>query len=361
MIERLTEKEIANLIQTLGFEPLKLTVLKQDYKIAENTQERVDFLLDIGWKNTSATFIVEIKKQGTPKKVEEAIYQLEKYQKKLSDSKLNQTVYPLIIAPFLSEKTLNLLIEKEISGIDLSGNGAVIVPGKLFVYRTGEKNKFPSSAPIKNVFSGVSSTIARVFLLKPEYESVGEVVNEINRRGTPVSFSTVSKVLKTLEEELLISRRQGIRLKDGKRLLNALRENYRTPQIKRQIRGKVADIYDALEQISRRAEREKIRYARNEPAKYAVMPPGEGASVKIYTESIDKLLGGIEFTETNRFPNMELIETGEPTVYFDLRQTDGFYWTSPLEIYLELAGGGKREQETAEGMVNELLNFKYDI
>jgi Fe2+ or Zn2+ uptake regulation protein len=349
-----------NLIEKLKFEPLSIKILEKDYKISKTSREEIDLLLNISWEKTSEEFITEVKKQGTPKKIKEAIYNLEKYKEKLSDSKSEKTVYPLIIAPFLSEDTLKLLIERQISGIDLSGNGAVIVPGKLFFYKTGEKNKFPASSPIKNVFSGVSSTVARVFLLKPEYESVGEVVDEVNRRGSSASFSTVSKVLKSLEEDLIISRNQEVSLIDGKRLLNSLTKNYSPPQIGSHVVGKVSDVPETLKQIRQTAKKEEFRYARNEPSKYTVMPSAGGAIAKIYTDSIKKLADEIQITETDRFPNIELIETEEPTVYFDLREDEGFYWTSPLEVYLELANGGKREKETAGNMVGEILNFSYD-
>jgi hypothetical protein len=185
-------------------------------------------------------------------------------------------------------------------------------------------------------------------------------VDEVNRRGSSASFSTVSKVLKSLEEDLIISRNRGSRLIDGKQLLNSLTKNYSSPQISRVVVGKVSDISNTLTQISQTAQNKEFRYARNEPSKYTVMPQASGATVNIYTDSIEKLAGEIQITETDRFPNIELIETEEPTVHFDLRKDEGFYWTSPLEVYLELANGGKREKETAENMIGELLNFGYD-
>jgi hypothetical protein len=359
MANGLTEKDIERLIQNLKFEPLRIKVLEQDYQFSRETRERADFLLDIEWKEFAGNFITEIKREGTPKKIEEALYELEKYRRNAIDEKREKQFFPLVIAPFLSEATLNLLIEREVSGIDLSGNGAVIVPGKIFVYRSGGKNKYPSNAPIKNVFSGISSIVARSFLLNPEYESVGAVVEEITRRGTRVSFSTVSKVLKTLEEELLVSRQTGIKLIDGKNLLKAIASNYRMPLQKRKITGKVPDVAVALQQICERAEIEKIRYAGFVPSRYTVMPAAEGSPLKIYTESIESLLGAVEFTETNRFPNLELIEAEDATIYFDVRRDDGFFSVSPLEVYLQLMTGGKREKETAENMVDNLLNFKY--
>ena len=59
------------------------------------------------------------------------------------------------------------------------------------------------------------------------------------------------------------------------------------------------------------------------------------------------ILQGTTFTETTRFPNVSVFETDDDTVYFDSRPSDGYLWTPPLQVYLTLANGGKREREIA--------------
>ena len=157
---------------------------------------------------------------------------------------------------------------------------------------------------------------------------------------------------------MIIGRGKRIRLRDAEKLLDALRENYRCPDARRRVRGKADDLPTALKRISENAEANSVLYARDDPAKYVVMPSGAGV-VKIYAESVDDLLDGVDLTETTRFPDIELIETIDGGVYFDRRQDAGFYWTSPLQIFLELSSEGKREQETASGMIQGLLDFKY--
>lgn len=198
-------------------------------------------------------FAADVLGQATPKQIETRILRLARHTgaKTNGGRRGKSRFYPLIIAPYLSEQMLNRLAEAEISGIDLSGNGVVVVPDKLFIYRTGEKNKFLSSAPIKNIFRGTSSLAARVFFAKPEYETVGDVLEEIKRRGGRTTFSTVSKVLKSLEEELIIGKGEGIHLLDGKKLLTELRENYRRPDARRILRGKVGDLSPALKRLSK--------------------------------------------------------------------------------------------------------------
>ncbi len=353
-MRRLTEKQIWDSIRTIDFEPLKISLEDQ-----KSNKANGDARLVIGWKNKLEYFLPEILGQATPKQIDLGIFRLEKKSKKADEKKaVSKTLFPIIIAPYLNERNLKRLAESEVSGIDLSGNGVVVVPGKLFVYRAGAKNKYPSNAPIKNVFRGTSSLCVRVFFAKPEYENVGGVLDEITARGGKTTLSTVSKVLKTLEEELLVGKGEKIRLLDGKKMLASLKENYRRPNERRRLIAKCADLPKALKRIAENAESKKLLYVRDDPARYAVMPQ-EASPVKIYTELINGFVEGVDYTETTRFPDIELIETDTRSVYFDRRKDRGFYWLSPLETYLELANEGKREQETADAMIKGLLDFKY--
>lgn len=349
-MRRLTEKQIKDSIQNIDFEPLKIKFENRKTKSTDDAARLV-----IGWKNGAEYFLPEILGQATPKQVDLSLFRLEKMTKAASRRKSEKSVFPIIIAPYLSEQTLNRLADSEISGIDLSGNGVVVIPGKLFVFRTGGKNRFLSNAPIKNVFRGTSSLVARVFFTKPEYENVGEILNEITKRGGKTTFPTVSKVLKTLEEELLIRKGEKIRLLDGKKLLQCLQKNYRPPEVSRRLVVKCDNVAETLEQMAINAESKNIFYVRDDPSKYAVMPTN-ASLIKIYTKSMDELLKGVNFTETIRFPNLEVIETVEQSIYFDRRKESGFYWLSLLETYLELANEGKREQETAISIMKEFLN-----
>ncbi len=361
MTRRLTEQQIKDLIQDLKFQPLKITVEKQELKASEQAGNGAsgDLLLNIAWKNNAEKFIAEVLGQATPKQIETKILRLEKFTDSINGGRAaRKRFYPLVVAPYLSEKTLNRLVEAEISGIDLSGNGVVVIPDKLFIYRTGEKNKFLSSAPIKNIFRGTSSLAARVFFAKPEYENVGEVLEEITRRGGRTTFSTVSKVLKTLEEELIIKKGERIRLLDAKKLLGLLLKNYRRPDVRRNLSVKCADYNSALKQMSENADRKKILSAWDYPGRYAALVQGVAES-RFYTESIDGLLDGVDFTETSRFPDLTLLETIDPTVYFDRRKDKEFDLLSPLQTFLQLANEGKREQEAANSMIKRLLEGKF--
>lgn len=362
-MRRLTDQQIQDLIQDLEFQPLKITVEQRESRAAKSgngaaATVKGDALLEISWKDKSEKFVAEILRQATPKQIEMGILRLEKYARSASERREKKRLYPLVVAPYLSERNLNRLLEAEISGIDLSGNGVVIVPDKLLVYRAGAKNKFLSSAPIKNIFRGTSSLAARVFFAKPEYENVGEVLEELTKRDGKTTFSTVSKVLKTLEEELIIGRGEKIRLLDARKLLDALLKNYRRPEAPQTLSVKCADLSLALEKISKNAKKKNILFAWKYPARYTVMP-SDSSTMNIYTESINELLEEVDFAETSRFPDLILLETDEPTVYFDRRKEQESYFLSPLETFLQLSTEGKREQEAATLMIKKLLELKY--
>jgi len=346
-MRRLTEKQIKDSLGKIDFEPLKIKLEERKTQAADSAARLV-----IGWKDGSEYFLPEILGEASPKQVDLSLFRIGERTMGNSEKKsAGKAIFPIIIAPYLSEQTLNRLAAAEISGIDLSGNGLVVIPGKLFVYRAGAKNKFLSNAPIKNVFRGTSSLVPRVFFNKPEYKNVGEVLNEITTRGGKTTFPTVSKVLKALEEELLIAKGEKIRLLDAKKLLERLRENYRRPEVRFRLSVKCSNVPKDLQQMAQNAESKGIQYVRDDPARYTVIPSG-ASSIKIFTESISDLTDGIILTETTRFPDLELIEADEQNIYFDRRKEENFYWLSPLETYLELANQGKREQETADSIIN---------
>jgi hypothetical protein len=78
----------------------------------------------------------------------------------------------------------------------------------------------------------------------------------------------------------------------------------------------------------------------------------------IYCPRIDALLEQLAPTSsaTDRFPNLEIFDTQESPIYFDAKDEDGFFWASPVQTYLELMAGDKRDQETADQVRSFLLN-----
>ena len=207
--------------------------------------------------------------------------------------------------------------------------------------------------------------VGRVFLSRPVYTAVRDIQSEINQKNmlvncgekNPMSLSTVSKALKTLEQDLIVSRNNTIHLLQPDKLLNKLSENYCSPKITGMIRLKIPEeggsIRELLLKLSDESKLPLAATGMSSVGQYAVMPRGDLLSV--YCPRLELLTDLLNGSQTDRFPNLEIIETGDETIYFDARQADNFRWSSPLQVYLELMSGDKRDQETAEQVKSFIL------
>ena len=207
--------------------------------------------------------------------------------------------------------------------------------------------------------------VGRVFLARSGYDTVQEIWEEINQRNMlvnrwdtrPMSLSTVSKALKTLEEDLVVERRGIIRLLQADKLLEKLSENYVLPKIRECVRLKVSEGSGTIQELLLKQSQELglpvVASGTSSVAQFAVMQRGDMLSV--YCPRLEILLDRLPGSQSDRFPNLELIETEDETVYFDARQEGDFWWASPVQVYLELMAGDKRDRETAEQVKSFLL------
>ena len=140
--------------------------------------------------------------------------------------------------------------------------------------------------------------------------------------------------------------------------MEKLRENYNPPAVKEWIRLKIPEnnksILKLLSEQSQQLELPLIASGTSSVTRYTVMQRGD--LVTVYCPKVEILLKRLPGSRSDRFPNLELLETEDETVYFDARQEDGFWWASPLQVYMELMVGDKRDQETAEQLKALILN-----
>jgi len=330
--------------------PLSIRVVEsQD----QNGRGRYDALVEASWSGKEYRFALEYKSRSTPKVFEETVG-------RIKIGPRPPYTYPMLMTPFLSSGQLSELEQREVSGIDLCGNGVVIVPGELCVLRTGQPNRYPQSGPIKNIYRGRSSLVPRVFLARPEYGEVNEVKREIEARNGKIAISTISKALATLTEDLFIKRKNGfVSLLQGDALLDKLAVNYVKPRTKKRFIGRwEGESDDFLPTLFAEAGRSGIRAVVSgvsSVGRYAVM--AREKKVQVYCSSIEAMIRtvGPVIQEAQRFPNLELIETDEDFVYFDARSETGVRYSCPVQTFLELMVGDKRDRETAEQIKGGIL------
>jgi hypothetical protein len=319
-------------------------------------QVDLDALLTLGWRGRPYRFGVEARRLWTPKVIADAV---EAARRSARAAGLN----PLVLAPYLSEERVLALEAEGVSGIDLCGNGVVVVPGELLVLRTGAPNRYRWEGTIKNVYRKNSSIVARVFLLVPRFDSVKATLEEIRRRGGDVTMATVSKVCKSLESDLVIERERGdapvarrLRLLQPGKLLDLLAQNYVEPEVSRSFQGKCAlapeELASRLAAWEGKPGRKVVQTGASSVDAYAVMAREPVRS--FYCSDLKSALQalGDDIRETDRFVNVAFQETRDDFVYFDRRA--GLV-ASPIQAYLELVRGDQREKDTADQVRRVIL------
>jgi len=320
-------------LRLVGIEPIA---------VRETAFSQPDAYVEIEWGDRSQLFAAEILARATPKTFRGALEQIRLVA-------TSREMLPLIVMPYLTPDRLRLLEEIGVSGVDLSGNGVVVVAGRWAVVRSGSPNRYPASRKIRNVYRGTSSLVARAFLLRTSYTQVQDVLQEVAERGAGVAISTVSKVLRVLEDDLIIGR-EGSRswLLQADELLERLATNFRAPRVTARKRYRWAGSTEELQDRLGKQRGGLVATGAASGDRYSVMPR-ESALQCYCTEikQVEQAIGsGLE--ESDRFPDLELLETDDPTVYFDIRATDSIAYASPVQAWLELQAGDKRQREAAE-------------
>ena len=299
-------------------------------------------------------FWAKYKRQWTPKMVTSAASEAKQRAKQFG-------LLPLVVVPYLSEERLLELEEEGVSGLDLCGNGVIVVPNKVVVFRTGRPSRFTTSAPIKNVYRGTTSLIARAFLIRPTYASIADLTDFISIRGGSVSPATVSKALQGIEGDLVISRNSGVlRLLQPEKLLHLLEKNYVPVKATATVIGRVSlslpELRKTLVEQAKAGQGTLAATGVSSAPRYTALAMEEQAA--LYCSNADVLLAGLPFEETNRFANLLLLQSGDTTAFFDVRLDEALYpWASPVQAYLEMVtGGDPRMKQSAKAVRESILN-----
>lgn len=314
-----------------------------------------DFFVSVAWGTERCEFAAEAKLRNTPRVLDEALRQARRWA--AESGRL-----PMVVVPFLGEKRIERLEEEGVSGLDLCGNGLIVVPGRILLRRTGQPNQYPESRPARFAYRGATSLVPRVFLRRAEYSSVGQVRDEIEAAGGAVALSTVSKALARMADDLIVDRSDGrIALIQPDKLLEVLVENFAAPKPERTVQLKTPL---RLEDFFRRSEAAgsgpKLRIVLSGASTQDRYAAGLRADVPVvYVDDLNELKRriGDAWQPADRFANLTVIETRDPTPFFDARrEEDGASFASPVQAYLELAAGGdKRDSEMAQQVRARIL------
>jgi hypothetical protein len=147
-----------------------------------------------------------------------------------------------------------------------------------------------------------------------------------------------------------------LRLLQPDKLLDQLARNFALPEVARKYVGKCRLTPEGLRaRLENRAGASKPRVVLTGASSvdaYAVM--AREPVQALYCTDVEAVARelGEDLRETDRFANVQFLQTDDATVYFDKRAS---LVASPIQVYLELVAGEKRERETAEQVRRAIL------
>ncbi len=294
-------------------------------------------------------FVVEMKARATPQTIQLAMAQ--------AKTAAQPGEWPMIQVPFLSQDRLEELERDGVSGVDLCGNGMVLVPGRLCVVRSGAPNRYRDSRPLNNPYRGRSAMVARMLLLRPKWESLSELAAAIESGGVKLSLPQVSKAVQAMGEDLIVSKSGGnIALLEPLRLLDKLGNEWRKPRVRAKQALRLPKGMDWAGVLSSNPLLKWAVTGESSVTRYATFSQGGPRRIAVASLPLAlTMLCGTPESVPN-FADVELVETDEAGFFFE-NETDerGVRWASPLQTWLELQSGDARQQDAAKDLRAQIL------
>jgi hypothetical protein len=321
---------------------------------------RADAIIEFSMGDVSSfKALIEIKTVANPKTILQACKVLRDELNRINMPDL----VPIVIAPYIGSSQARILADEGISWMDLSGNMRIQIPDRLYIERIGKPNKFPDTAPIKNIFQGTSSLVSRALLLKPDgFSSLDKIVDYINSRNANITLSTVSKVLKSLEQELLVDKSKSlIRARDPEKLLDRLTEGY-ISSTERKIRKTYKFAADNITNLFFNFFEQQVDYVAC--GFYAAKLKGLAVTneITIFVKDIEQVrkasersLYKVEFAPDTEFGNLTIAETNDPGVWFNVSKQINNAVVDDIELYLEMMTATPRGPEIAKQIKQRIL------
>lgn len=313
---------------------------------------RADILASINAFGHRHTLVCEVKRNGEPRHVRNAALRLRDCVARMD---VNAT--PILIAPFLSEKSRAICVDYNVGYLDLYGNVFLQMPGILIDVSVAGR-PVAEKRDLKSLFRPKASHILRIMLRNPKRAwRVTELAKAAN-----ASLGHVSNVRRTLlNREWAEDLGHGVALADPDALLNSWRDAYRRPY------GDVVRLYTSLhgqtfeeavkDVFSTRSFRNSAAFASFSAARW-IAPYGRTGTDYFYAdrEGEKKIIDALKASNVNKGNNVEILIPKDRNILEDtVEAASGVICTSPVQTYLDLSVAGERGAESADYLRRKML------
>ena len=273
-----------------------------------------------------------------------------------SDSK----IYWIFVAPFISEKTGEMLRSSGIGFVDMVGNCFISFDG-FHIQKEGKKNPYVTRRQFNSLFRVKASRVLRVLLSDPNrYWKITPLGREAQ-----VSVGHVFNVKEELlNRELAVVDKKGMKLSEPKNLLQEWCNNYQFED------NRIFSFYSLLEtsQLEKSLEKVcrglKVRYALSGFVGAArIAPFVRYHRLHCYVENKvdkDELVKGLDLKSVTSGENLILMYPPDDGVFYDMQRVGGVWLVSPIQLYLDLMTASDRGKEAADFIYKEVIEPQWE-
>lgn len=293
---------------------------------------------------------VEIKDNGQPRYARALV-------EKLSLLNEESENYWIFAAPFISEKTGQMLRESGIGFVDFAGNCYISFEG-VHIQKKGKKNPFITKRQFKSLYRLKASRILRVLLSNPNRSwKIEQLAKE-----ALVSTGHVYNI----KEELLNREwahfdNKGLKLNEPESLLREWCREYQTED------KPCFSFYSLLEpsefegRLKIACNDLKVRYALSGLAgAFRLAPFVRYHRVTFYLEDkVNALVKKMDLKSVTSGENVTITTPSDDGVFYDLRRIGEMPVVSPIQLYLDLSVIGDRGKEAADYLFKGVIEPRW--
>ena len=315
-----------------------------------------DFEIKLRTAEGGWTLACEVKSVGEPRNIRVAVSQLREYVDCLS--KKGVAVYPIVMAPFLSDASQDICKEARVGYADLSGN-CLISFSNIYISRQGTARPFAQRRVQRSLFAPKSARVLKLLLRKPNER--WKVVDLA--KGAEVSVGQVSNLRsRLLEMEFANADASGMWLMKPAGLLELWRESYRSEALS------ATSCYTLLH--GQTFEDSLIRAQRDaQDGRHAVLASYSAANwiapylrnltpTVIYADRVGEeyLFKYLDLELMEKGSNVMILQPTDDGPFLDrIKKGPGVWVTSPIQTYLDLTQASERGMEAAAHLFDQAI------
>jgi hypothetical protein len=328
---------------------------KLKLKTLKTQKTGADILARVNALGQQHLLVGEVKSNGQPRYVRDAIYQLRSYI-----AQLGEPATPVLIAPYLSPASRELCTQNGVSFLDFEGNTRIVF-GTVFIERVCSSKPEPERREFKSLFRPKSAQVLRILLRNPK--QVWKVTDLAE--AAEVSLGHVSNVRTALlEREWASIVPEGLLLTAPGALLDAWKSSY-TPLVEQELRFYTILHGSSFENSVRemfRTPPPKIAVALSSfSAAHWIAPFARTGTQYLYAEhgALEHIKSQLRLSSSLRGENVVISLPKDNGIFLDVYEpVPGIRCTSPVQTYLDLSVSGERGAEAAEHLRHTRLTWK---